>query len=300
VSLPRLLVPRDRAELAQALRGATPDSRMVAGGTDLMLELRASARRPDLLIDLSRLRELSFIRREEGGRIRIGALTTFAAMQRDAVLAGGAACLAQAAGRVGSPQIRNVATLGGNVAHASACADAIPALLALAADAGVMDADGSVRRQPVQDVVSMTGGTRLRPDQAILDFSFAALHERQPSAFGKVGVRTSVAVARLNAAIVLTLEQGGDRIVDARVAFGSIAPTALLGASVAASLPGRSLRDDAGAELAEACAALVAAAIPARGSLPYKQTAVRGLALDLWAALQGAPGPGDRIPSRPG
>ena len=132
---PELLAPRDLAALAAALGRATPDSRLLAGGTDLMLRLRTSVVRPDLLIDLSGLRELSFIRKERG-LIRIGAMTTFAQMQRNAMLEIHASCLARAAAHVGSLQIRNVATLGGNVANASPCADAIPALLVLDAQVG--------------------------------------------------------------------------------------------------------------------------------------------------------------------
>src|SRR5450631_3254226 len=212
---PALLAPRDLASLAAALGRATPDSRLIAGGTDLMLRLRTSGVRPDLLIDLSGLREFSFIRKERG-LIRIGAMTTFAQMQRNAMLGIHASCLARAAAHVGSVQIRNVATIGGNVANASPCADAIPALLVLDAEAGVLNRAGKVERRPLQ--------TTLGSDEAIVEFWFAPLAEDQRSAFGKIGVRSSVAVARLNAALIVTLDAQRRTITAAKIAFGSIAP----------------------------------------------------------------------------
>lgn len=281
---PELIAPRKLAHLAAALRRATRASRLVAGGTDLMLQQLAGGR-PDLLIDLSGLRELSFIRRERG-LIRIGALTTFAEMQRDATLAVHARCLASAAAQVGSAQIRNIATLGGNVANASPCADAMPALLVLDAEVGIMNPSGNVERRALRDLVAAAGKTHLQADQAIVDFSFAPLAQGERSAFGKVGVRSSVAVAKLNAALVVTLERTRPRISEAKIAFGSIAPAAFVDEGVAAVLRGRPLASATLEAFAAACSSMVSRSIPERGSLPYKRHAVRGLAHDLWSGIQ--------------
>ncbi|MFI4889662.1 MAG: FAD binding domain-containing protein [Steroidobacterales bacterium] len=286
MSRPELIAPRDLAGLASALGQATSASRLVAGGTDLMLRLRTAGARPDLLIDLSGLRELSFIRKERD-RIRIGSLTTFAEIQRDATLRSHAGCLAQAAAHVGSVQIRNVATIGGNVANASPCADAIPALLVLDAEVGVLGSAGSVARRPLRELLAQAGETTLRSDEAIVDFSFAPLAEDQRSAFGKIGVRTSVAVSRLSAALIVTLGQRQQVISQARVAFGSIAPRAFVDDGVAAVLRAQPLNSATVESFAEACSSTVTRSIPGRGSRPYKQQAVRGLAHDLWNAVQG-------------
>jgi CO/xanthine dehydrogenase FAD-binding subunit len=281
---PERLAPRDVAALAAALSRATPRTRLVAGATDLALELRAAGERPDLLVDLSGLRDLAFIRRD-GERIRVGALTTFAQLQHDPMISAGARCLASAASRVGSAQIRNVATIGGNVAHASPCADSIPALLALGADVGILGADGAVVRRDLRELLDPAAGARLRTGEAIVDFSFPSLGTLQRSAFAKVGARTSVAVAKLNAALVITLDAARRSVLEARVAFGSVAPTAHVSEAVGAALRGRTLDGHAAAAFADACAALVAAAIPDRSSMPYKMQAIRGLADDLWSSL---------------
>jgi len=284
MSRPALLAPRDLAGLAAALARATPDSRLIAGGTDLMLQWRESTSRPDLLIDLSAMGELSFIRKE-GRSIRIGAMTTFAQLQGDALLQRDAACLAAAAAHVGSEQIRNVATIGGNVANASPCADSIPALLVLGADVGVLDASGRITRHALYDVMEGADGQRIEPNEAIVDFSFPALSAMERSAFGKVGARSSVAVAKLNAAMIVRLDETHRRIDEVRIAFGSIAPKAFVDDDVVAALRGGPVDDAAIEAFVEACTQLVDRSIPKRGSARYKRRAIRGLAGDLCAAV---------------
>jgi CO/xanthine dehydrogenase FAD-binding subunit len=284
---PELLAPRDLTSLAKALGRATPDSRLIAGGTDLMLRLRTSGVRPDLLIDLSGLRELSFIRKERDV-IRIGAMTTFAELQQNAMLGIYASCLARAAAQVGSVQIRNLATIGGNVANASPCADAIPALLVLDAQVGVLNRAGNVERRPLQDLLVDAGKTTLQSDEAIVEFSFVPLSEGHRSAFGKVGARSSVAVAKLNAAIIVKLDATQRTISEAKIAFGSVAPTAFVDDRVAAVLRGTPVNSGTIESFAGACSSMVSRSIPNRHSLSYKRHAVRGLAHDLWSAIQGA------------
>ena len=282
---PELLAPRDLAGLAAALGHATADSRLIAGGTDLTLQLRTSGVRPDLLIALSGLRELSFIRLEHG-LIRIGAMTTFAQIERDEMLGIHAGCLARAAAHVGSLQIRNVATIGGNAANASPCADAMPALLVLAATVGILHRDGTVERRPLQDLLAGAGKTTLGSDEAIIDFSFAPLSEAERSTFGKVGARSSVAVAKLNAALIVKLDATRRIVAEAEIAFGSVAPTAFLDERVAAVLVGKPIKGGTSESFAQACASMVSRSIPDRSSRPYKQHAVRGLADDLWNAVR--------------
>jgi CO/xanthine dehydrogenase FAD-binding subunit len=279
-----LLAPRDLEGLAAALRIATADTRMVAGGTDLMLELRAGTVRPDLLIDLAGLLELRCIHRERD-RIRIGALTTFDQMQDNAMLAAEAGCLARAAAQVGSAQIRNLATLGGNVVNASPCSDTIPALLVLGSDVGVLNRSGTIERRPLQNLLLEAGRTALRRDEALIDFSFAPLSRAARSAFAKIGARSSVTVANLNAALVVSWDDRQRVISDARIAFGSIAPVAFIDEEAVASLRGKPLDANTAASFAAACARTVERSIRGRGSLPYKRRAALGLAEDLLTAV---------------
>ena len=151
-------------------------------------------------------RELAAVRRDDGV-LRVGAMATFSQLQADPVVRQKAACLAEAAAQVGSVQIRNIATVGGNVANASPCGDAIPALMALDARVTVLDADGRTSSKPIRDVVIGPRATSLLPGEVITDFTFAPLRPREcHGAFAKIGSRSTVSVARLSVAIVVSYD----------------------------------------------------------------------------------------------
>lgn len=278
------LAPRDRSELTEALAAMTPRSRLLAGGTDLVRAMTKDGLRPDLIVDLSGMDELRGVDAADG-RVRVGALTTFSRLQQDPLLLPEARCLADAAASVGSVQIRNAATIGGNVANASPCGDSIPALLALEAEAEIWDARGGTELRRVSDVVTGAGRTALQPGQAIAAFVFPALDESWLTAFAKVGSRSTVTVARLSVAVAVQAEPGGRALGAARVALGAVGETAFRDPEVESVLVGG--RPDAGTGLrfAEACSAAVCRSIPGRYSLGYKCRAAVGLADDAWRRL---------------
>ncbi len=284
MSGPSLDAPGSLEELAALLGTATDSTRVVAGSTDLTLQLRASRKRPDRLIELGRVPELCGITLS-GQRMRIGAMVTFAEIASSACVQQRASCLATAARRVGSIQVRGVATLGGNVANAAACADGVAPLLVLDADVGVLGAGGGIERRPLAALFASHGGSALRPGEVIVDFSFRALDAQETSGFAKLGVRTSIAVSRLNAAAVLALSPDGATCLGARVAYGSLAASARLNTDVAKVLVGRRLDGKALAEFMQASSAYVDQAIPDRPSRAYKRGAIRGVVVDLWSAL---------------
>jgi CO/xanthine dehydrogenase FAD-binding subunit len=278
------LAPRDRSELVEALARMTGQSRLLAGGTDLVREMTKNGLRPDLLVDLNDLDELRGVGIKDGV-IRIGALTTFARLQEDPVLRRHGRCIADAAASVGSVQIRSAATIGGNVANASPCGDSIPALLALEAKAEIWDAADDTELRPIADVVTGAGRTSLAPGQVIAAFVFPVPDERWLTAFAKVGSRSAVTVARLSAAVAVEMRPDGRSIGEARVALGAVGETAFRDPLVESVLAGG--RSDArmGLRFAEACCDAVCRSIPGRYSLGYKCRAAAGLADDVWRGL---------------
>lgn len=278
------LAPRDRSELTEALAAMTPRSRLLAGGTDLVRAMTKDGLRPDLIVDLSGMDELRGVEAADG-RVRVGALTTFTRLQQDPVLRRQARCLADAAASVGSVQIRNAATIGGNVANASPCGDSIPALLALEAEAEIWDAQGGTELRPVAGVVTGAGRTALRPGQAIAAFVFPGLDESWLTAFAKVGSRSTVTVARLSAAVAVQVEPGGRALGAARVALGAVGETAFRDPEVESVLAGGKPDARTGLRFAEACSVAVCRSIPGRYSLGYKCRAAVGLADDVWRRL---------------
>ena len=171
-----------------ALAQATPQTRLLAGGTDLVRALRRPGSEPDLLVDLTGITELTSVRLEDGS-LRVGALATFTQLQWDPLVRGHALCLSLAAAQVGSAQIRNAGTIGGNIANASPCADGATALTALGADVTTVDGAGTTNARPIGKVLLGPNRTGLRHDEAITEFSFPAVGAVHRSAFAKIGSR---------------------------------------------------------------------------------------------------------------
>lgn len=285
------LAPRDRAELTAALARMTAGSRLLAGGTDLVREMSKDHLRPDLLVDLADLDELRGVRAADGV-VRVGAMTTFSRLQEEPLVRAHARCLADAAASVGSVQIRNAATIGGNVANASPCGDSIPPLLALEADAEIWDARGGTSSRPVADVLAGAGRTSLAPGEVIAAFVFPMLDAPWLTAFAKIGSRSTVTVARLSAAAAVKLRPDGRTIDEARVALGAVGETAFRDPQVESSLIGATADARTALGFFEACSDSVCRSIPGRYSLEYKRRAAVGLADDIWRAL-GFPSPAE-------
>jgi xanthine dehydrogenase FAD-binding subunit len=279
-----MLTPGGMTELTAALQRATSDSRLLAGGTDLVRSMHQDLWEPDLVIDLSGLHELVFVRLESG-TVRIGSMTTFAELQADPLVRRHGRCLAEAAGQVGSVQIRNVATLGGNIANASPCADSVTALVALGAEVQTIDGGGLTRTRSLIQILAGSGRTVLRPDEAITEVSFAALGADRRATFAKIGSRTTVTVARLSMALVVAHDTAAGTVSDARVALGAVGEAAFRDARLESLLAGLPANAESAHLFAGGCEDAVRRAIPGRYSLPYKEHAVVGLAYDAWNAL---------------
>lgn len=280
----QVLTPKSAEELVAALAQATPQTRLLAGGTDLVRALRRPGSEPDLLVDLTGITELASIRLD-GGSLRVGALATFTQLQWDPLVREHALCLSLAAAQVGSTQIRNAGTIGGNIANASPCADGATALTALDAGVTTVDGAGTTSTRPIGDVLLGPNRTGLRHDEAITEFSFPALGAAHRSAFAKIGSRTAVSVARLSAALVVRFDAAADALTDVRVALGAVGETAFRAPSLEQSLLGRAADEETARLFAQGCVLAVQESIPGRYSLPYKQHAALGLAYDAWNML---------------
>jgi len=284
VTATHVVTPGGVEELVSALAEATPETRLLAGGTDLVRDIRRPGAAPDVIIDLSALTELSYVRLD-GETLRVGALTTFTELQLHPLVREHAPCLGLAAAQVGSAQIRNVGTVGGNVANASPCADGATALTALDAIVATVDGAGDARTRPIAEVLLGPGRTSLAHDEAITEFSFPALGAEHRSAFAKIGSRTAVSVARLSAALVVRFDAAAGTLADVRVALGAVGGTAFRASALEDTLEGRPADEEAARLFALGCVDAVQRSIPGRYSLPYKQHAAVGLAYDAWNAL---------------
>ena len=192
-------------------------SRVLAGGTDLVNQFRQGEAQCDRVVDVAHVPELRGI--ENGTVIRIGAAVTHAEIAESALLRERAPILVQACGQIGSPQIRNVATIGGNVVNAAACADSLPVLVCLEARAVVVSAWG-VERIAVADFVTGVYQTQLPPGGLIQAFEFEAPPPGSRMSFQRIGRRQAMSIARLSVA-ALGVVDSGNRVSLLRVVPGA-------------------------------------------------------------------------------
>lgn len=194
---------------------ADPGAVPLAGGTDLMVEINFGLARPPRIVVLRRLAELCDL--QVDGRVRAGAAVTYARMLRE--LAASSPALAQAARTVGSPQIRNAGTLGGNLATCSPAGDTLPVLAALDATV-VLASAGGRRRLPVMEFMLGPKRSGLRPGELVLGADWAPAGPAQ--AFLKVGTRNAMVIAV--ASLAMVVDRARRRV---GVALGSVGPTVI-------------------------------------------------------------------------
>jgi len=253
---------------------AETGGRVIAGGTDVIVQMQRSAFPATALIDVSRIADLRFIREDTGG-IHIGALTTYADVLASCLLHEAAPALIQAAATVGAPQTRSRGTIGGNIGNASPAGDMLPPLLALNAEITLTCAAGT-RILPLDDFLLGPRQTCLAPGEIIHSVSF----ETPPKPFGavflKLGNRSGMAIAVVNAAAVLLLDAQG-RIATARVALGAVAPRAVRCLHVEAVLAGQQRSDGLFADAARAVQGDIAPISDIRGTASYRRQAAERL-----------------------
>jgi carbon-monoxide dehydrogenase medium subunit len=266
--------PATLAEALTLLGRDAAGARAVAGGTDLMVELRRGVRPAAALVDLGGLRaELDFIT-EDAEHMTFGALTTHNAIIASARCASVALPLAQACAEIGAPQIRTRATLAGNVVTASPANDTITALVALDARVDVVGAHG-MRRLAIGDFCTGFRTTALGPGELVRAISVRKTSNSRRGIFLKLGLRGAQAISVVNAAAVLTFE--GARVTEARIALGCVGPTIVRALEAEAALIGSALDAGARARAAELAAEAIRPIDDVRGSAGYRKSAVRAL-----------------------
>ncbi|UWG97879.1 FAD binding domain-containing protein [Dehalobacter sp. DCM] len=253
----------------------------LAGGTDIVPALGKGELNTAGLVDLSKIEEIRGIRLE-GDEIRIGSVTAFSHIEASSIIRENVVLLAQAAGAVGSPQIRNSGTIGGNIANASPAADTVTALVTLDAEVKLNCLNGS-RIVPVCDVLRGVGKTTIEPQEIITEIIFKIPPAGSKTGFIKLGRRKALAIARMSMAVIYNLEN--DHITDARVGIGAVGPNPKRYPVLEESLIGKQLTDDLIDYFANRSQQEVTRVLGTRPSAVWKNEAVKGIARDLLSAL---------------
>ena len=262
--------PASVREVVRLLASGKGRARIVAGGTDLVVDADSTVR---ALIDITHS-GLTYIRKQ-GGVCAIGAATTMAELQESrTILALGGGILARAAATCGSVQIRSVATVGGNLANGSPAADLVTPLLVLDAVVVVADAKGR-RKLPIAEYLAARGTKGLRQSLLVEVIVPASKGRRCGWSFQKLG-RTALDISVVNVAAGLQVD-GAGRIQWARVALGAVAPMAIRAGATEENLRGRTLDAEAVAEAAEGVMREVSPITDVRASAAYRREMCRVL-----------------------
>lgn len=261
-------------EALELLADHAGQARIVAGGTDLVIELERGVRNALTLIDVTRIPDLDTITLDDEGLIHLGPLVTHNHLVDSEPIIERAFPLAQAAWSVGGPQIRNRGTVAGNVITASPANDTITPLMAL--DASVTLASKRGRRTVAfEDFFLGVRQTALAEDEMLIDIAFPAMRETERGCFIKLGLRRAQAISVVNVAVVLGFD--GDTVTHARIALGSVAPTIIRVPEAEMILVGSTLDNKTAEEVALLASRATRPIDDLRGSAEYRREMVRRL-----------------------
>jgi carbon-monoxide dehydrogenase medium subunit len=268
------LAPKTLAEAVGAMTAANGTGRILAGGTDLLVQMRAGMVNPGVVIDVKKIAEMTTID-EKAGAFHVGAAVSAAVMGEHAALKKAWPGIVEAVNLIGSKQIQGRASAGGNLCNASPAADSVPALVAAGAIVTIQGPKGR-REVPVEQIHAGPGRTTLQPGEIVVSFTLPARPPGSGDAYLRLIPRTEMDIAVVGCGVSLTMKDG--TCTAARVSLGAVAPTVLLVDAAGKALAGSKLDDKALEAAAAACRAACKPIDDKRGTIAYR-TKIAGVLL---------------------
>lgn len=268
MSIKEAFNPKDVREVIELLAKYGSEAKLIAGGTDIVIELKNEKISPSVLIDISKLEEIKNIG-EDGNYIVLGAGVTFTQIVESDLFKSNLRGFNKACRMVGSPQIRNKGTIGGNIAHGAAAADAAPPLICLESTVVLESLKG--KREISLEKYYMDP---IRYDELLTSIRFKKPSEKQILTFSKLGLRKALAISRLTNSVMIELDDE-KKIKSARAASGALAKTPVREHDVEDYLLGKSIDDDTIEGATEVLKASMESRLKGRSTLPYKSEAIR-------------------------
>jgi carbon-monoxide dehydrogenase medium subunit len=268
-----------------------PSARLIAGGTDLLADLKFTPEAPRIMVDISRVADLKGIALRDDG-LAIGALVTHTEIMRSPIIKELFPALVEAAHTIGAVQTRNLGTLGGNLVTAVPSLDSGPTLIALEAQVMMLGPAGG-RRLPLAEFFTGPRKTVLKPDELLIEIVIPKKNLGKPTSFQKFGLRKGQALALVNVAASVWLKGEKASFLEPRIALGAVAPTIIRAPRAEAYLEGRAATPEAMAEAGRIAAGEAKPISDFRASAEYRRVLIAVLtrrALEHACALARAAG----------
>ncbi len=259
--------PADLKELQRIMAECKERATIIAGGTNLIPQMRDGEKSPDVIVDICDMADLSFID-EDNGNIAIGAATTIAELASSVMLSDCCPILSTAAKELGNPLTRNRATIGGNLANASPCADTAPPLLALGASVRIMSPGGKTREVSLSEFFHGYKLTDLGKGEVLTGITFPKPKRSAKGRYTKIGLRNAASISVASIAVMLEME--GKTCQKARIAAGSVAPTPMRAYGVEKLVEGREIDGTLLEECSETLKGEISPICDIRGSAEYR------------------------------
>ena len=279
--------PATLAEASRLLKENGRGGRFLAGGTDLVIAMKEKGLLPKYIVDLKRVPGLSGIRENGDGTITIGALTTMYAIETSALIRKKYPFLAQSAAEVGSIQIRNRATVGGNMANATPSADVAPSLIALNAAGKIAGADGE-RTLRMEEFFRGPGQNAMNPDEILTEITIPKTSPQFVGEYIKFSPRDMMDLAYIGVAVAYNLARD-KKCTGVRIVLGAVAPTPIRAKSSEALLEGHVLTEELAAKVGDEAARESKPISDVRSSADYRRAMVG--VMTKRAILNAAAGP---------
>src|ERR1700709_1503598 len=277
----RYFAPRALDEAIGAFAAAGTAARILAGGTDLLVQMRAGVVRPGLIVDIKKIAEMTSIEETAGGGFCVGAAVSGAGLAEHARFGKIWPGVLEAINLIGSTQVQGRASAGGNLCNGSPAGDSVPALVAAGAIVTLQGPNGR-RETPVEKVPAGPGRTNLLPGEILVSFTLPPRAKGSSDAYLRMIRPTEMDIAVVGVGVSLTLKDGV--CTAARVGLGAVAPTVLLVEDAAKALIGSKLDDVALNAAAAACSAACRPIDDKRGTIVYR-TKVAGVLLKRTVAI---------------
>jgi len=258
-------------------------AKVIAGGTDLVVQMREKAVKPDYVIDIVNIPGLDYINYDEKQGLSIGALTTISSLEKSAELRMKYPVISLAASKLGSVAIRNLGTLGGNLCNAAPSAEMAPALIGLSADAKIVGPGGE-RIVPLENFFTGPGSTVLKKGGLLVEVQVPVSWPGTRGVYLKHAIRGMVDLAIVGVAVVIVIEPRDGVCQDIKVTLGAVAPTPMRAHSAEGVIKGRRIDEGLIEKSAEAASAEARPISDVRASAEYRSEMVK--VFTRWALRQ--------------